>query len=59
MTNKITVTEAANQLGVSPATIRRWCNKGKLQVVRNPMNNYRLINQEDINRLKLILDKVE
>lgn len=38
-------------MGVTPLTIRNWDQKGKLTACRNPMNNYRLYNVEDVEKL--------
>ena len=51
----ITVKEAAEILGVSPLTLRRWDKAGKLRSYRNPVNNYRLYRKEE---LKLFLKRV-
>lgn len=54
MKNLYTVSEAAKKLGVCPETIRRWDNEGKLKAVRNPMNNYRLYQEDSINSISFI-----
>ncbi len=51
----LTVSEAAEFLGVSPSTIRNWDRAGKLKAVRHPVNNYRLYNQ---NELQTILNSL-
>lgn len=48
----LTVQEAAELLGVSPATLRNWDNAGKLKAHRHPINGYRLYSKEDILRLR-------
>jgi len=44
----ITIRQAADMIGVSPATLRNWDRSGKLNAVRNPVNRYRLYRKEDI-----------
>ena len=44
----ITIRQAADMIGVSPATLRNWDRSGKLKAVRNPANRYRLYRREDI-----------
>ena len=44
----ITIRQAADIIGVSPATLRNWDRGGKLKAVRNPANRYRLYRSEDI-----------
>lgn len=53
----LTTKEAAEVLGVSPMTLRRWDQNGKLKVARHPMNNYRLYRSNDIKRLAKKIDK--
>ena len=44
----VTIRQAADMIGVSPATLRNWDRSGKLKAVRNPANRYRLYRREDI-----------
>ena len=52
----MSVKDAAEFLGVSKDTIRRWDKKGKLKAYRHPMNHYRLYKKAD---LQAILDKIQ
>ena len=45
------IKEAAEYLGVSPNTLRNWGREGKITEYRHPMNNYRLYNPRDLDRL--------
>ena len=47
----LTVAEVARLLGVSPLTIRNWDTKGKLVAYRNPVNNYRMYRNEDVEAI--------
>lgn len=38
----LTIKAAADALGVSEQTLRRWDKAGKLRATRHPMNGYRL-----------------
>ena len=51
LSNYIHVKEAAELLGVCGDTLRRWDKAGKLQSVRHPINQYRLYNREQIEKL--------
>jgi excisionase family DNA binding protein len=51
----ITVKEAAEILGVSPLTLKRWDTAGKLKAYRHPGNGYRLYVPE---QLKKFLKKI-
>lgn len=44
----LTVSQAAELLGVSGTTLRNWDRQGKLKPSRNPMNKYRLYEKSKI-----------
>jgi DNA (cytosine-5)-methyltransferase 1 len=45
------VADAADYLGVSPNTLRNWENAGKINALRNPMNDHRLFRRSDLDSL--------
>ena len=45
------ISEAAENLGVLPNTLRNWVNAGKIAAVRHPVNDYRLFKREDLDAL--------
>ncbi len=47
-----TVSEAAAMLGVSPVSIRRWSNQGKLSCLRVGSRNERRFRRQDIDMLR-------
>jgi len=47
----MTVKEAAIFLGVSPMTLRRWDNEKKLKATRHPINNYRLYDRKQLEKI--------
>lgn len=47
----LSVKDAAEFLGVSRDTLRRWDKKGKLTAYRHPMNKYRLYKKEDLQNI--------
>lgn len=49
--NYLTVSEAADFLGVSAATLRNWDRAGKVKATRHPVNGYRLYRKEDLSNL--------
>lgn len=51
----MTVKEAANLLGISAMTLRRWDNGRKLKAKRHPINNYRLYSRKE---LEVILKEI-
>ena len=48
----ITIAEAAELLGVSQITLRRWDASGKFRARRHPINAYRMYAREDVMRLR-------
>ncbi len=48
----LTVSQAAAELNVTPATLRNWDRAGKLKPHRHPINGYRLYRATDIEALK-------
>lgn len=47
----LTISEAAQILGVCAATLRQWDRTGKLKSVRHPINGYRLYRRTDLDAL--------
>jgi MerR family transcriptional regulator, copper efflux regulator len=53
----MTIAEAADYVGVSPMTLRRWDKAGKLHAKRHPMNRYRLYKKSDLDNLKEMIEE--
>lgn len=51
MKDYLTLAEAAEYLGKSKETLRRWDNDGKLLAVREPLSNYRVYKKIDLDNL--------
>src|SRR6266849_6264364 len=47
-----TVKHAAEYLGVSSGTIRRWDSGGKLVAQRHPVNRYRVYHVKDLEEIR-------
>jgi excisionase family DNA binding protein len=47
----MTITEAADYVGVIPNTLRNWEKDKKISTYRNPYNKYRLYKKEDLDKL--------
>lgn len=47
----LTVSQAAELLGVTATTLRNWDKSGKLTPVRHPLNGYRLYDRADLEAL--------
>jgi len=52
VTGLLTVNEAADLLGVSAPTLRRWDALGKFKARRHPINGYRLYREGDVRKLR-------
>lgn len=46
------IKDAAEILGVSEMTLRRWDNAGKFRARRHPMNGYRMYRRDDVLKLR-------
>lgn len=51
MNGFVNIKEAAKILNVSTETLRRWDNSGKFKSIRNPINNYRVYPEEQLENL--------
>ncbi len=51
MKKYLSIGQAAEKIGVSPETLRRWDKSGKFKSIRHPINNYRVYSEEQINNL--------
>ncbi len=52
----VLIKEAAEYLGVSPATLRNWERHGRIRTFRHPINRYRLYKQTDLDALLLQIE---
>jgi excisionase family DNA binding protein len=48
----ITIKEAAEILGVSEMTLRRWDKSGKFRARRHPLNDYRIYSRRRVLELQ-------
>jgi excisionase family DNA binding protein len=51
-TDLLTIKAAAELLGVSEMTLRRWDAAGKFKARRHPINNYRVYTRKAVLRLR-------
>jgi MerR family copper efflux transcriptional regulator len=47
----VRIQQAAEMLGLSPNTVRKWGALGKIPEFRHPVNAYRLYRRSDLERL--------
>lgn len=50
LTDYVKTAKAAEILGVSQNTLRKWAEAGKIPMRRNPANGYRLFKRSDLLR---------
>lgn len=50
LTDYLKTAEAADFLGVSQNTLRKWAAQGSIPMQRNPVNGYRLFKKSDLQR---------
>ena len=50
--NLITIQEAAEKLGISLQTLRRWDTNGKLKAIRSGPYSHRYYKREDVENCK-------
>lgn len=58
MDGRLTITEVAEQLGVSTKTILRWEKSGKIRKAPRDWRGWRVYAQEDISELKGFFEAV-
>ncbi len=50
LSDYVKTAEAAEILGVSQTTLRKWAEAGKIPVRRNPANDYRMFLRDDLEK---------
>lgn len=50
LSDYVKTAEAAEILGVSQTTLRKWAEDGKIPMHRNPANGYRLFKRSDLEK---------
>lgn len=52
MNKRMTITEVADIVGISPKTIVRWEKVGKVGKAKRDWRGWRVYDQEDLNKIK-------
>lgn len=58
MDERLTITEVAEQLGISAKTILRWEKSGKIRKARRDWRGWRVYEPEEITQLKGLFETV-
>lgn len=54
----LTMTEVAKALGVHRDTLKRWIKEGKIpEARRNSTNSYRMFTQDDVDKIRLLMQQ--
>lgn len=59
LTDYAKTAEAAEVLGISQNTLRKWAAGGKIPFRRNPANGYRLFKRSDLERFLKKIERAE
>tara|TARA_R110002072_G_scaffold302603_1_gene486672 strand:+ start:133286 stop:133498 length:213 start_codon:yes stop_codon:yes gene_type:complete len=59
LSDYVLTAEAADILGVSQNTLRKWAEAGKIKVRRNPVNGYRLFSRADLDAFLELIEASE
>ena len=52
MKARLTITEVAEKLGVSPKTVARWEKVGKIQKSKRDWRGWRVYDESDVEQIK-------
>jgi excisionase family DNA binding protein len=57
-TDRLTITEVAEKLGVSTKTITRWEKAGKVKQAKRDWKGWRIYTKSDLDELKNLVEAV-
>ena len=55
---RLSITDIAKELGISPKTITRWEKAGKIKRAKRDWRGWRVYAPEDIEQMKTLLEAV-
>ncbi len=55
---RLTITELADQIGITPKTIIRWEKAGKIRKPKRDWKGWRVYDEEDIEQIRKIVSTV-
>jgi len=59
MNRRLTLTEAARQVGIAPITLKRWLLSAKVAEVARDRNGWRVFTEADIRRIKTFANSIK
>ena len=54
----LSITQAAERLGVSPKTIMRWEKAGKVKKAKRDWRGWRVYSEDDVSAMKELIETV-
>lgn len=58
LNGRLSITEIAKQLGVSPKTITRWEKSGKVKRAKRDWRGWRVYSSEELEEMKGLIETV-
>ena len=58
MDDRITITDVAEQLGVTPKTITRWEKAGKIKRAKRDWRGWRVYSPDQVQEMKSLVEAV-
>jgi len=55
---RMTITDVADRIGVTPKTIVRWEKSGKIKISKRDWRGWRVYNKDDFKRLKTFKESI-
>ena len=59
MNRRLTLSEAARQVGIAPITLKRWLLSKKVAEVARDRNGWRVFTEADVRRIKTFANSVK
>ena len=58
LTSRLSITDMAKELGISPKTITRWEKAGKIKRAKRDWRGWRVYSSEDLEEMKTLVETV-
>jgi len=58
LSERLTITEVAKQLGITPKTITRWEKAGKIKQAKRDWRGWRVYSEEELSEMKSFVQTV-
>lgn len=59
MNRRLTLSDAARQVGIAPITLKRWLLSKKVAEVARDRNGWRVFTEADIRRIKIFANSIK